>query len=409
MAAVAHGFVIDGAPTERFTSNGGMEASVTFFGPAANRMLFLQYIFGRWDYENWGNINPSPPSPQIPDGICYSDLPKPFVSMSELSSNETHVDCFRPEYATLPYSETSSHFLWPDTWEIASADPNSRAEFVNCIQPGSDDPEERAMYRPIDYTCNCYVTVHYRNKSNGSWPISFQRYVDGAEYGGVPAIPPGTYIDVKTRVSGEVQTIEGQGLAYDLSSGATWETNGGAVTVGTRLPPGISVGSIVSTTQMDVTWSGVPFPSWSFIDGLQGRVNHEPFLGYPPESVCFFGAEWTTQGSFGGVSLYTIHYSFIIKTAQVMINSAPSSFDYAAAKMIPGTTAVGIWNRRANSVAIKYGNSIVTNYVPIHTAEGNKPPFQPTDTNNNFWHLFTMKNASGVQSNSASQLLCPGA
>ena len=409
MAAVAFGFVVDGAPTERYTSGGGMEASVTFFGPASNRMLFLQYIFGTWRYANWQGIT-TPNSPQMPNGICYTSLPKPFVSLSEFmaGTESSGSKCFRPEYALMPSGQTASHCLWPDTWEVAPADPNLQSSFVACESPPSNENDPMPMNHPIDYTCNCYVTVHYRHKHNGSWPLSFYRYVSGVPTGGMPVIPPGTYIDVKTRTSGEVQTIEGQSIKYALPSGASWDAPTDDVKkIPKTLPVGISVGSIISTTQLDVTWSGVPFPPWSFIDKLQGRVNNEPFLGYPRESVCFLGAEWTTQGSFGCVTLYNMHYNFIVKTAQVQISeSTPSDGDYEAAGVIPGSTAIGVWNRRASSAAIKYGNSIVTNYVPIATSIGDNPPFETTESGVDFWHLFTMKNHNGQFTNST--LACPG-
>lgn len=409
MAAVAYGFVIDGAPTERFTSNGGMEASVTFFGPAINRFRFLEYILGRWEYRNWVTIQGTPAGPKIPRGVCFSSLPKPYVSLSEFAPDSQTPHCFNPNYATLPYYETASHCLWPDTWEIAPADPNSRSEFISCASPPSGSPEEDPMHMPIDYSCQCYVTVHYRSKNNGCWPIAFNRYVTGVQYGGVPPIPPGTYVDIKTRASGEVQTIEGQSLKYKdpNSYGATWD--GGGASVPPRLPVGIGVGSIVSTTQMDVTWSNVAMPPWDFIDSLQGRVNHEPFLGYPKESVCFMGAEWSSQGGVGCVTLYTIHYSFVIKTAQVEISATPSNGNYSDAGMVPGTTSIGVWNRRAYGKTIRYGNAIRTNYIPIEGGDSSKAPFELTDTSNNFWHLFTMRNAAGIVSNAASALICPGA
>jgi len=408
MAEVAYGFVVDGAPTERYTSGGGMEASVTFFGPASNRMQFLEYIFGRWDYANWvADPGGDEPTAMLPRGICWSSLPRPYVSLSEIVLGE----CYLPSYAGISPADTDAHCLWPDTWEVSAADPNSKPEFVGCVDPISDDPEERPMYRPIDYSCSCYVTVHYRHKHNGCWPLPHVRRYGATSDGGVPDVPAGTYIDVKTRTSGEVQTIEGQGLKFGNPGaagpssipGASWED---PAATPTTLPAGVGIGTIVSTTQMDITWSGVPFPPWDVIDDLRGRVNKAPFLGNPIESVCFFGAEFTTQGSFGCVTLYNIHYSFVIKTSSVFLESSPTPLDYENAKMIANTSQIGIWNRRACISSIKYGNSIVTNYVPIFTKNGDTTPFRLDDGLYSFSDLFRMRNGSNVLTSTASALAC---
>jgi len=393
MAAVSNGFVIDGAPTERFTSNGGMEASVTFFGPAANRMQFLYDIFGQWDYLGWTGSVPD----KKPQGVCLAKPPQPFVSMSETSPGGSL--CFDADRASFD----AAHGLWPDTWEIAPADPNSRSAFVTCVNPPTPSPVTHPMQQPIDYTCQCYITVHYRSKHHASWPLNYIRKNTAwgdptGNNGGVPPIPRGTYLDVKSRASAEVQTMEGQGLKWGNPGssgpsgipGATWSAP--ANTIPPNLPTGVTVGILVSTTQIDVTWSNVPLPPWDLIDDLTGTVNAQAFLGYPPEAVCFMGADVTYQGGLGCMPLYSLHYNFIVKTAPVSIEGSPSSTDYINAKVTQARRDVGVWNRRLSSSTIYYGPSsssaVVTNFVPIFSASGNKKPFETGD----FYKLFQMQN-----------------
>lgn len=391
MAAVTHGFVIDGAPTERYTSNGGMEASVTFFGPASNRMQFISEIFGRWDYDDWIGSAPD----KKPTAVCLRKPPQPYVSLSEVSSDGSV--CFDPDRASFD----EAHCLWPDTWEIAPADPNSQAAFLACVNP-PNQPPTHPMQVPVDYSCMCYVVVHYRTKHHACWPLNYRRkniqWGDPTgNNGGVPRIPRGTYLDVKSRASTEVQTVEGKFIKFGDPGGsgpagipgAKW--SGVPSSIPKNVEGGVTVGMLISTTQIDVTWSSVPLPPWNLIDDLTGKVNRYSFLGYPPEAVCFMGADFSYQGGLGCMPLYTLHYNFIVKTSPVMKEGSPSLGDYTNARVIEARGDIGIWNRRMAPSTIYYGASpsqaIVTNFVPIFSSIGDMKPFELGD----FHELFLMQ------------------
>jgi hypothetical protein len=145
-------------------------------------------------------------------------------------------------------------------------------------------------------------------------------------------------------------------------------------------------------------------PPWDLIDDLTGTVNAHAFLGYPPEAVCFMGADVSEQGGLGCMPLYSLHYNFIVKTAPVSIEGSPTDADYINAKVPKSRRDVGVWNRRLSANTIYYGagssNAVVTNFVPIFSDSGNKKPFETGE----FHRLFQMKN---YQYAYASQHNCP--
>jgi hypothetical protein len=59
----------------------------------------------------------------------------------------------------------------------------------------------------------------------------------------------------------------------------------------TPLPDTLTLSKTIPTTSHHLTWQQVVNPPWDAISALQGTVNAATFLGCPPGTVLFAGAE----------------------------------------------------------------------------------------------------------------------
>lgn len=144
------------------------------------------------------------------------------------------------------------------------------------------------------------VTAHYKTQFDE----------DNQDRPDLPPVPKGTYLTYSAELGAEVMTIPGRSFKW----------------VGTapveKLPDDLNPGILVPTGAFTLHWQRVLRPPWSAIRATRGKVNSTSFLGAPPGTVLFVGAQVTRQFQFvvdGG--FWQVEYKFSENTKELTTGS----------------------------------------------------------------------------------------
>jgi hypothetical protein len=157
------------------------------------------------------------------------------------------------------------------------------------------------------------VTLIYIAEMDSS--VSSSQWPGGASV--APAIPPGVSVQVQVRGGGEFLLFPARSLRYEINSsgspsGPIPQEDSGAGRV------------VVPVQDWVITLGNMGSINLARMTDYLGRVNREPFLGYPPETVLFESWDLDWQWSLDGGApkkTYNVSWHFkvrIIKRGSVL-------------------------------------------------------------------------------------------
>jgi len=165
----------------------------------------------------------------------------------------------------------------------------------------------------------------------------------------LPHVPDGTFLTYTADLGSERMAIPGR----------AWRWAG---TSSERVADDINPGVLVPNGVFTLRWQRVPFPPWSQIRKMRGKLNSAAFLSAAPGTVMFLGARVSRRFQFiadGG--FWNLDYTFAEKSTTLS----------------DGVTTVG-WNYFYKESALSGEH-----WVAIESSDG-KPPYQ----SGNFLQLF---------------------
>lgn len=337
--------ILAGYPVENDTEE-GLEATVVYVGPAEDRWLFLEEIFGRWETDGFSEEDPETEETNY---YCCARLAKEPMRYRLNSNREEEGEIVLYDH------------LWPDRFSIRPVS-NPTPLIGNSTPEASLELVERSL----SYDCVCEITVNYRSKCHAGWPTwlypdcikagyhpygqtSFDEcfWMPPVDYSGeTPVegnIADGTFIKVTRDTKVEMQTIPGRHLRFRTSEGTWPETN-----PRNDLQQDINYPVKIITTNLDVEWSNLPLIPEDAIIECRGKLNSHPFLGNPIGSVLLLGAEvvtkipfynrWSVTDLKKSAELHTVTYHFLVQTVDG-IHTTPDN-------PLTCFTQMGYFNRR---------------------------------------------------------------
>lgn len=390
-------------------TSGGPEAVVTFEGPSDLRFELIDAIFPHW-YVSY----------VPPDNTCCAYLiskPIPYPDLRYVFNGSTQPPDMDPDLigTTLTEGVCDARYntLWPDSYSIRRGDRTCKIERFPCDNinvPGSPNLGSHNLDYPLYYgagdgshdACSCIIDVTYRRRYHASWPGVFAP-CESQNIWRMPAIPEGTYVEVRTDPTVNFKTMRGRTLKYEVnkeykgqdmaadgcervtlpmandwgwcsrSDGANDETAPASLIVASDLVGG----QIINSMSIEVTWRGVPLPQTEKLNSLQGKVNDSVFLGHPPESVLFESFNPIPSSDFGTFDLYDIVLNFTVLKSPVILGfnldtaEEDEHLDMIARGVYQGQ--IGIWNRLWSDkpIRVEVGNTgvegkyLCTNWVRV--------------------------------------------
>lgn len=131
----------------------------------------------------------------------------------------------------------------------------------------------------------------------------------------LPQVPDGTYLTYAADLGSQRTTVPGR----------AWTWSGSSERVSDDINPGILLPSGVFTLR----WQRVPFPPWTQIRNLRGKLNAGSFLSAPAGTVMFLGARASRRFQFvedGG--FWNLDYTFSENTKTLSDGSTPVGWNY---------------------------------------------------------------------------------
>jgi hypothetical protein len=166
-------------------------------------------------------------------------------------------------------------------------------------------------------------------------PLQAQDNNSGTKHPGLPKVPPGTFLELASRIGHTELTLGGATRYWKPTSGPPVTPLSVTETSGQKL----------ATNAFSLRWTRVPAPPWSAMKTAEGQANSAAFLGYDIGCVLFDGADRNASFQINGSDLWTITYQF--KT-----RSQPWNKEYRT----DGTPA---WT----DVVDNLGNNLLTTYT----------------------------------------------
>lgn len=356
--SLPHGYhVLAGYPVENDTED-GLEATIVYVGPAEDRWLFLEEVFGRWEASEYLSGADAGYESLGDNRILCATLVKP-PRCYQLRSGRT-MDFGNGEIELL-YDH-----LWPDTFTIRPVgDPSP--EIDDELNPDIPFGDPQLLEQPIGYGCVSEITVNYRSKYHARWPVWVRpeyntigpKLESSSPSLKLPDLADGTFVQVSKSDKIEFQTIPGRNLKYWTSAKEPgWDGSTGSM--GKQLPQDINYPVMIGSTDLEVEWSNVPVLPSTAISLCEGKINVEPFLGYPVGSVLFLGADVKSkqpfyhralleEGEIGEdglrasmpVEIYRITYRFAVQTVLGIHDMRPNNND-----PLTSFGRMGYFNRR---------------------------------------------------------------
>lgn len=377
LGSYAGGYHLDDF-SERYT-NTGAEVTLSFIGPSASRFELLSHVFGEWTFIA------DPESGQC----CYNLMasPRAYADLMSVTIAPITGDVI---------CNGAGFCLWPDTFSVQRLDQSCTPEKYFCDNTPLDPHEYPVFFGDgAGNECAARVDINFRRKYHASWP-NWMLPCGQQDDWQPPAIPTGTYIEVKRNPNISAKVLPDQSLKYvpteeyaysnDLLAGspcvtatiapanvpdANWCDT--SVTGDVKVPAEQSPGPLVFAQELEVRWSNVPLADWSLLQQLEGTVNRTVWFGFPPESVLFSNYEIEEQPYFGCVDLYTLVLHFNVLTGLVEGNWTllVTSEEAMSRGMYKGR--VGLWNRIWSEKPMYINDSLgdktlCTHWLPVRSS-----------------------------------------
>ncbi|HEY4309846.1 MAG TPA: hypothetical protein VGN12_10380 [Pirellulales bacterium] len=131
----------------------------------------------------------------------------------------------------------------------------------------------------------------------------------------MPGVPDGTYLTYSADLGSERTTVPGR----------AWIWSGGSERVADDISPGLQIPHGTFTLR----WQRVPYPPWTQIRALRGKVNGSTFLSAPAGTVMFQGARVSRRFQFvedGG--FWNLDYMFAENTKTLSDSVTPVGWNY---------------------------------------------------------------------------------